>query len=221
LSENIIIELSNVYLKSDRGADLFRDLNFKLESGRSAVIQGPPGSGKTSLIDLMLGRRFADKGAVELFGNLIRKRRARQTNRIRRKIGGVGGPFELMPSLSVAENIVFPLVLAGERKRIQRERLLKMLSEFSLLKQAGERPDKLTRVEKTLAQFARASIANQPLLIIDEPSAGLDSKTFARISEYLVNVSLSGRSMIILTSEALEEKLPNCSYHRIQAGAIK
>jgi len=220
LSENVIVELNNVYLRSDRGVDLFRDLSFKLTAGQSAVIHGPPGSGKTSFIDLLLGQKFAEKGAVEMFGKVMRAGRGRQTNRIRQKIGGVGGSFELAPSFTVAENIVFPLVLAGEKKRVQTERLMKMLSEFSLLKQAGEHPDKLTRVEKTLAQFARASIANQPLIIIDEPTAGLDSRTFDRIFEYLVKVSMSGRSMIILTSEKIEQRLPNCSYHNIAGGEL-
>ncbi|MFZ5981560.1 MAG: ATP-binding cassette domain-containing protein, partial [Candidatus Zixiibacteriota bacterium] len=168
-----IVKLENVFMKNDRGGQVFQDLNLTLESGRSAIITGSAGSGKTSLVELLIGRRFAESGTVTVFDRVLRKGRKRVVKKVRRKIGGVGGVFGLLPSLTVAENITLPMVLAAARKKLQQERLLKMLSEFSLLKQAGEYPPNLTRVENYLVQFARASIANQPLIIIDEPSAGL------------------------------------------------
>ena len=220
MSKGAIVELSNIYLKSDRGGQVFRDLNFRLESGRSAVIVGGAGSGKSSLVEMLVGLRRPTSGSVELFGELVGSGRGRTIRRVRRKIGGVGGLFSLVPSFTVAENITYPLVIAAERKKVIKERLLKMLTEFSLLKQAGEYPDGLTRVENTLVQFARASIANQPLIVIDEPSAGLDQSTFERVLGYLVKVSLSGRSMIILASEPPPQELPSTSYYRIENGAL-
>jgi ABC-type ATPase involved in cell division len=220
VAQDVLVELNNVYLKSDRGGQVFRDLSFTLEVGRSAVITGAAGSGKTSLAELLVGLRPVQSGSVEVMGQTIKAKKVRTIKQVRRKIGGVGGIFGLMPSLTVAENITFPLILAGERRRIRRERLLKMLTEFSLLKQAGEYPPSLTRVENTLVQFARASIAHQPLMLIDEPLAGLDRKTYQRIFEYLVSVSLSGRSMIILSSEILSRELPNTDYYQIVDGAL-
>jgi len=125
-----------------------------------------------------------------------------------------------MPSLTVAENITFPLVLSGTRRKVRRERLLKILTQFSLLKQAGEYPRSLTRVESTLVQFARSSIAHQPLMIVDEPLAGLDRKTYQRVLEYLVSVSLSGRSMIILCSDPPSQPLPHTDYYHISNRAL-
>ena len=220
MAQDVLVELNNVYLKSDRGGQVFRDLSFTLEAGRSVVITGAAGSGKTSLAELLVGLRPVQSGSVEVMGQTIKAKKVRTIKQVRRKIGGVGGIFGLMPSLTVAENITFPLVLAGERRRIRRERLLKMLTEFSLLKQAGEYPHSLTRVENTLVQFARASIAHQPLMLIDEPLAGLDRKTYQWIFEFLVSVSLSGRSMIILSSEILSRELPNTDYYQIIDGAL-
>ena len=220
MAQDVLVELNNVYVKSDRGGQVFRDLSFTLKAGRSAVITGAAGSGKTSLAELLVGLRPVQSGSVEVMGQTIKPEKARIIKQVRKKIGGVGGIFGLMPSLTAAENITFPLVLAGERRRIRRERLLKMLTEFSLLKQAGEYPHSLTRVENTLVQFARASIAHQPLMLIDEPLAGLDRKTYQRIFEYLVSVSLSGRSMIILSSEILSRELPNTDYYQIIDGAL-
>ncbi len=215
-----LVEINNVYLKSDRGGQIFRDLSFNLESGHSAIIMGAAGSGKTSLAELLVGLRPAHSGSVDVLGRTIRPGAAGTIKYVRRRIGGVGGIFGLVPSLTVAENITLPLVLIGERRKTRRERLLKMLTEFSLLKQAGEYPRSLTRVENTLVQFARASIANQPLMLIDEPLAGLDRKTYQRILEYLISVSLSGRSMIILSSEAPSQELPHCDCYEIAEGRL-
>ncbi|MBN1212613.1 MAG: ATP-binding cassette domain-containing protein [candidate division Zixibacteria bacterium] len=215
-----IVELKDVFLRNDRGGHVFRDLNLTIEAGRSAVITGAAGSGKTSLAELLIGVRFAESGLVILFDEVMKRGKKRIIKRVRKKIGGVGGVFGLLPSLTVAENITLPMVISGVRKKIQQERLLKLLSEFSLLKQAGEYPPNLTRVESYLVQFARASIAGQPLIIIDEPSAGLDRKTYERIFEYLVKVSLSGRSMIILTSEIPSQQIPETDYYQIENGAL-
>jgi ABC-type ATPase involved in cell division len=218
--EKVVVELNNVSLESDRGGRVFNNLSFRLEAGRSAVITGSAGSGKSSMADLLIGLRFAQSGSVELFGEVVKPRRKRAIKRIRRKIGGVGGIFSLVPSFTVAENITYPLVLANERRKVLKERLRKMLVEFSLLNRAADYPGNLTRVEKTLVQFARASIAHQPLMIIDEPLAGLDRETYERIFEHLITVSLSGRSMVVLTSEIPSRQLPNTDYYQIAGGVL-
>lgn len=220
MSQATIVELNNVFLGSDRGTQIFKNFNFRLGSSRSAVIQGPAGSGKSSLVELLIGLRRPESGSIELFGESLGNMGQMRLGRFRRKIGGVGGLFELISSYTVTENIAFPLVLAGQGRKVRMELVLKMLSEFSLIKQAGTYPQRLTRVERTLVQFARASIANQPLMIIDEPSAGLDSSTYGRIHEFLVKSSFSGRSMIILTSEKTAEILPNTDYYQLKAGEL-
>jgi ABC-type ATPase involved in cell division len=216
-----IVELTNVSLKSERGDAVFRDLNLKVLPGRSAVILGAAGSGKTTLAGLLIGTRFADSGAVEVFGRLLKRNDKRAIRRVRRKIGGVGGMFGLLPLLTVAENITLPLVIASVRKKIRRDRLLKALTEFSLLKQARHYPEHLTRVENTMVQLARASVANQPLMIIDEPLSGLDVKTYRRVLEHLTKVALSGRSMIILAADMPPREFPGTDFLEIVNGALE
>ncbi len=220
MASKTIVEFHNVFHTSDRGEPIFEDLTFTVKAGRSLIISGKAGSGKTTLIELLLGLKKPDSGAVDLFGETIRPGRRRQLKRVRRRIGGVGGIYDLVPSMTVAENVLFPLVLTGERRSVRQERLMKMLTEFKLLKQAHLLPRQLTRVEYTLAQFARASIAHQPLLILDEPSAGLDPSTYKEIFEYLVRVSLSGRSMIIMTSHSDPDNLPEVDFRRIENGKL-
>ena len=220
MTQKVLVELNNIYVESDRAGPVFNNLCFRLTAGRSAVIIGSSGSGKTTLTELMVGSRFAQSGSVELFGKCLRPGQWKTIKRVRRKIGGVGGIFTLIPSFTVTENITFPLILAGVRRKTRQERLLKALTEFSLLKRAGDYPRTLTRVESTLVQFARASVAHQPLMIIDEPLAGLDRHTYQGIFEHLIAVSLSGRSMMILTSEVLSHELPNTDYYQLGNGTL-
>ena len=220
MSDKTIVELTNVYVKTDRGHDVFKDLNFKLLSGESAIIYGAAGSGKSTLIELIIGRKFADAGSVEVFGSLMKSNKKRHIKAVRRKTGGVGGIFSLVPNYTVSENIMYPLVLAGDSKKVRKERLLKMLTEFSLLKQANVYPDKLTRVENTLVQFARANVGHQPLILIDEPLAGLDQKTYERIYEYMVKLAVSGLSLVIVSSEELKAQLPNTSSYHLVNGVL-
>ena len=219
--DKVIVELNNVYLRSSRGYEVFRDLNFKLLAGHSAIIHGTAGSGKSSFIEMLIGRQFSESGSVEVFGNLITSCKKGFIKKNRRKIGGVGGIFSLVPSYTVADNISLPLILSGARRKSRNDRLSEILTEFSLLKQAKEFPANLTRVENMLVQFARASIAHQPLLIIDEPLAGFDQKTYQRLYDYMFKLAVSGLSLIIVSSEELENKLPNCQSYRINDGALE
>lgn len=216
MPDTVIVELSNVDLAYHRSGEIFRNLSLTLRPGETAVITGGPGSGKSSIAELLVGRKFAEAGSVEVFGENLRRGRKRALNRVRRRIGGVGGIFGLIPSYTVAQNISYPLVLAGMRKRTRRERLLRMLTEFSLLKKAADYPHTLTRVEHTLVQLARASIADQPLLVIDEPMAGLDTATAQRVFEFLVKASLSGRTMILLMADRLPGTFPNSTSYVIR-----
>lgn len=221
MSGKQIINLDNVYLKSSRGNALFENLSFQLESGRTAIITGAAGSGKSLFAKLLIGTKFTESGSVTVFDKILRKNGQGDITRIRKKIGGVGGMFTLIPHFTVAENILFPLILAGERKSVRKDKLFKILSEFSLLKQAGEYPHTLTRVEQTLVQFARGSIADQPLLLVDEPAAGLDKSTYQRIFDFLIKASLSGRSLIILSSDRPECNIPESVFYRLEGGVLK
>ena len=216
-----VVDLQNITMRTDRGGYVFRDLSLTLAPGESAIIVGTSGSGKTMLSKLLLGVAFPERGTVRVFGQEVRKRRRGRIKRIRRRVGGVGGIFGLMPSLTVAENIAYPMILTGTSRKIVKDRMLRMLSEFSLLKLANKYPTDLTRVESHLAQFARAAIANQPLMVIDEPAAGLDPANHARVFSFLVKVALSGRSMVILASGPPSEKIPNTRLLHLTGGVLQ
>lgn len=220
MEEKVLLELTNINIDTDSGEQLFRNLNFRLQAGRSAVLLGGAGSGKTVLVQLLVGGRSTVTGTIELFGEIVRKKRGGVVRRIRRKIGGVGGIFELMPNLTIAQNIEFPLIIDNVPQKQRKERVVKTLADFSLLKYAAMYPRTLTRVQNTLVQIARGSIANQPLMVIDEPFAGLDQTTYTRVMEHLEHISMSGRSLLVMTSTPLPQFLPNCDQYHFRDGEL-
>lgn len=215
--QTAIIDISDLYLKSDQGEDIFCGLNLRLLSGQSACISGPAGSGKSSLVEIILGLRRVESGSVEVFERTMSPRARRSQLWVRRRTGGVGGLFGLVPALTVEQNILLPLAIDGVPHNLQKDKLESVLNSFALTRVATQYPQSLTRVENTLVQFARASIADQPLLIIDEPSAGLDTQTYDRVFEYLVTASVGGRSMLIFSTEPQTRQLPFTSYRRIDS----
>lgn len=216
-----LVDLQHLKVKNPRGDFVFTDLCLTIEAGKSVVIMGPAGSGKTMIAQLLAGLVRPTEGEMELFGEPVLKRSQRQWRRLRRKIGGVGGPWGLISSLSVTENVLLPMVVMGERPQIQKERLWKLLGEFGLTKVATHHPANLTRVENMLCQIARASIAGQPLIVLDEPSSGLDSLTYLQVSEFMVKATVSGQSLLLLSSDQPPREIPGSRQLRIVNGHLE
>ncbi len=214
------LDLHQVTYTTDRGDTLFRNLDLTLRQGESLVIVGAAGTGKTRLLDILIGRTFADSGSVEVLGEELRKRRWGAVRRVRRRIGGVGGPFDLIPSFTVAKNLSIPMILAGESRKVRHERLFTTLADMSLLNLAKTYPFQLTRVERTMVQLARATIANQPLVLIDEPAAGVDPATYERVFGYLTKLILSGRSLLIVSAEPPQQDLPHTTVRFFHEGTL-
>lgn len=216
-----LLDIQHLKVKNARGDFVFTDLCLTLQAGQAMVITGPAGSGKSTLAELLVGLKVPTEGTMELFGEPVKPGRRRQWRKLRRKIGGVGGPWGLIPSLTVTENILLPMIIAGERPRIQRERLRKILGEFGLTRVAGHFPSNLTRVEAMLCQIARASIAGQPLVVLDEPSSGLDMPTYLQVCEFMVRASVSGQALLVLSSELPPREIPGSVRHRIVNGRLE
>lgn len=216
----MLIRMDNVFLSTDTREPIFRNLSFSLADGDSAVLIGGAGCGKTSFLELLVGLRFAESGAIELFGQQLKRGRTRAIRSVRRRIGGVGGPFTLIPSMTLRENVAVPLVVSGDGSKLLNDRLTRTLTDLSLLHLSGRFPRQLTRVESTLAQLARATVAGQSLVLIDEPLAGLDRATVEKLLDYLTKLSWSGQSLVITTTEPLPVALTRCVTRRFQNGSL-
>jgi len=220
-SGNNIVEIVDVTLSNVAGKRIFDRLDFDLSAGQAAVIVGPTGSGKTSLIELIIGKRTPESGAVMVFGRKMEAGNERLLKRTRNRIGGVGGIFQPISYQTVRENLVYPLILRGINASNRKARVSNVLSQLNLLSKKDEKAGNLSQGEKVLLMLGRAVVADQPLLLIDEPLAGLDVETSSLVSAFLKRLAVAGHSLIILTSSQAGLGIPDVSRYHIENGRLR
>lgn len=154
------------------------DLSLTLQARDFAVIVGPSGSGKTTLLNLIGCIDRPDTGRVEVLGQDVTALSERELTRLRRdRIGFIFQNFALIPVLSAAENVEYPLVLAGVAATERRLRVAEALDMVGLGARASHRPNALSGGQRQRVAIARALIKRPALVIADEPTANLDSRT--------------------------------------------
>jgi ABC-type multidrug transport system ATPase subunit len=211
-----IVELVDISLSSDTGLRLFENLNLTLAAGETAVITGSTGAGKTSMIELLIGRKKPESGSVMIFGEKINSKNARLIGEIRKRIGGVGGVFQPISYQTVYENMAYPLILRGLKASHRRERVTQVLARLNLLNKKAEKARFLSRGQQVLLMLGRAIVADQPLLLIDEPLAGLDARMAAVVTSLLKRLAVAGHSMIIFTTGHVVLELPDIHQYLIK-----
>jgi len=216
-----ILELTSVRASNRAGITVFRDLDFGLYAGDTAIIIGQTATGKTTLAELIVGTMKPERGSVKVFGKEIGMGNERQAIEIRRRIGGVGGIFDLIPNLTVSENILYPLILHGESKKERKIKLDQLLGQYNLTGRKKDKAFKLTRGEKVMALLARAVIADQPLLIIDEPLDRLDIATSENIIGLLKRLWAAGHALLILTNGRVGFEIPGSKEYQIKDGRLQ
>jgi len=214
------LELVEVVYADIHGRKIFDGLNLNLNYGTTTIIFGPTGSGKTSLTELIIGAESPESGQVFLFGQKVKAGRLVRLAGLRRKIGGVGGIFTPISNLKVKDNIAAPLLFRRESNFYKRNKIEKALLDFGLKSRGDDLAGNLSQGEKILVMLARATVADQPLLLIDEPLAGLDGKIREKVAERLRRLALGGHSMLILTASENESFIPGARRFRLEEGKL-
>ncbi len=180
-----------------------RGVDFVLRRGELAAVAGPSGSGKTTLLNLLGCLDDPDAGGVSLEGrDLAGLTRSEKTLLRRRRLGFVFQMFHLVPVLSAAENVEFPLLIDGVERRRRRERVREALAAVGLADRAGHRPDQLSGGERQRVAVARALVHDPVLVLADEPTANLDSDTGAAVVELLCRLNRErGLSLLLATHD--------------------
>ena len=177
--------------------------DFSISRGEFVAIVGPSGSGKSTLLALLGGLDRPSAGTIAVGDlELGRARDAELVKYRRERIGFIFQSFNLLPTRSAVENVEIPLVLNGIKPRERRTRALELLQLVGLEARADHRPNQLSGGEMQRVAVARA-LANQPLLILaDEPTGNLDTKTGASILSLLrQTVATRGVTLIIVTHD--------------------
>jgi putative ABC transport system ATP-binding protein len=155
-----------------------RGVDLEIEEGAFAAVVGPSGSGKTTIMNLVGGLDVPTAGSVSVAGTELAQLSSKQLSDLRlRSIGFVFQAYNLIPVLSARENVEFVLLLQGVGRRERRERAQKALAEVGLADLGDRRPAEMSGGQQQRVAVARAMVGSPSIVLADEPTANLDSKT--------------------------------------------
>lgn len=161
-------------------------VSFQIERGEFVAIMGPSGSGKSTLLHLLGGLDKPTNGEVTLADQTISLLSDRQATLVRRRnIGFVFQAYNLLPTLTAEENIMLPIIIDGKKPRDFKDRYEELIQLVGLGDRQAHKPDQLSGGEQQRVALARALITEPSILLADEPTGNLDSKTSVTIMELL------------------------------------
>tara|TARA_R110000850_G_scaffold125485_5_gene243890 strand:+ start:1810 stop:2511 length:702 start_codon:yes stop_codon:yes gene_type:complete len=197
------LEISSV-TKSYDATPVLRGVSLSLDPGERVALMGPSGSGKSTLLNCIGGIDRPDEGLIRVGGVDLGKLNEDELCRLRREsVSTVFQFFHLLPTLSVTENIEFPLQLLGQSAAQRRDRVSELIGEVGLRDRSGSMPNELSGGEMQRVAIARALAIQPKLILADEPTGNLDSKTGESILDLLESVSdRHNIAMLVVTHSA-------------------
>jgi putative ABC transport system ATP-binding protein len=201
-----MIELEGIekaYRAGSRIVPVLRDVTLRIQEGEFVALMGSSGSGKSTLLNILGILDDYDAGAYHLGGTLIRDLSQTAAAHYRNRfIGFVFQSFNLLAYKTALENVELPLQYRGVPRRERRERALDALGKLGLAARADHVPSELSGGEKQRVAIARALIAEPRVLLADEPTGALDTKTSHHIMDLLEAANASGITLVLVTHEA-------------------
>lgn len=176
------------------------DVSFSVEQGEYVAIMGESGSGKTTLLNILAALDRATSGEVLLDGKKLSEIKERQLSAFRRdNLGFVFQDFNLLDTFSLKDNIVLPLVLAGESYAQMQIRLKPLANKLGIKNLLEKYPYEVSGGQKQRAAVARALITNPKLILADEPTGALDSRSTAELLKVFDQVNEEGQTILMVT----------------------
>lgn len=201
----MILNLQNIYKDYQQEklvVPVLKDVSLTVEEGEYVAIMGPSGSGKTTLMNIIGCLDRPTSGTYELAGENVLKLKDRELSDLRLKsIGFVFQSFQLMPRESAVENVALPLSYAGVRKKERRIRATKALERVGLGDRVNFRPTQLSGGQKQRVAIARAMVNHPKILLADEPTGALDSKSGEQIMELFDSLNQEGVTIVMITHD--------------------
>jgi putative ABC transport system ATP-binding protein len=193
--------LSKSYLEGERHRPVFQQVTLDIAKGQVVAVLGKSGSGKTTLLNLISGIDRVDEGQIILDGQRLTSLAERQLTLFRRRqIGFIFQFFNLIPTLSVWENLILPLELNGLDNLPGFQRADELLETIGLADRKAAFPDRLSGGEQQRVAIARALVHDPQLVLADEPTGNLDEETGRIVLALLEQLTRrSGKSMVLVT----------------------
>jgi putative ABC transport system ATP-binding protein len=218
-----ISNLSKVYSTAKVRVVALQEVTLGLEDGVFAAVTGASGSGKSTLLNLLGGLDTPTEGTIEVEGRKISEMNREELALYRRSgVGMIFQSFNLIPGLDALENVALPLMFAGIPKRERRQRVTEMLARVGLGARMRHRPSELSGGEQQRLAIARALINKPLVLLADEPTGNLDSRTAREIVSLLAGLNRDqGLTVVLVThEEALAREFAHLGV-RLQDGRLQ
>lgn len=200
-----MIELAGIHRYFQVGEQTVHALDgidLTIDKGEYLSVMGPSGSGKSTLLNVIALLDKPSSGRYLLNGHDVTQLSDDELAKVRREnIGFVFQFFHLIPRLTAAENVEMPMILAGVAPRERKQRVDEALANVNLQDRARHRPDQLSGGQLQRIAIARAMIMQPEILLADEPTGNLDSKSGGEIIELLENLNRQGVTLIIITHD--------------------
>ncbi len=206
LTSSLVVDVHAVEKSFGDGANrihVLKQVDFQARSGEITMLVGPSGCGKTTLLSAIAGTLKVESGEINVFGNPLEKMSGGALTRFRAKnIGFIFQQFNLIPTLTVAENVSVPLLIQGVSSGKALKRTREILERVGLGTRWNERPNKLSGGQQQRVAIARALVHEPPLVICDEPTAALDAQNGEIVLDLFRQVARSAdRAVIIVTHD--------------------
>ncbi len=202
----MILNLQNIYkdyYQEKMVVPVLKDISLSVEEGEYVAIMGPSGSGKTTLMNIIGCLDLPTSGSYELAGQDVLKLKDKELSDLRlSSIGFVFQSFHLMPRQTALENVALPLSYTNAKKAERKERATKALERVGLGDRVDFRPTQLSGGQKQRVAIARAMVNNPKILLADEPTGALDSKSGEQIMELFSKLNEEGVTIVMITHDA-------------------
>ncbi|MCX7862958.1 MAG: ABC transporter ATP-binding protein [Bacteroidales bacterium] len=205
MASNNLIELKQLFKFYQVGTEIIkalRNINLTINKNEYVAIMGPSGSGKSTMMNILGCLDTPTYGQYFLNGKDVSKMNENELAEIRNKeVGFVFQTFNLMPRYSALENVALPLVYAGVSKTVRLQKAKEVLERVGLGDRIKHKPNELSGGQRQRVAIARAMINNPSIILADEPTGNLDSKTSIEIMKLFGEIHQMGNTVIIVTHE--------------------
>jgi putative ABC transport system ATP-binding protein len=195
-------EIVKIYYRGSEELQILKKISLKVTKGDFVAIIGPSGSGKSTLMNMIGLLDAPTSGSYKLDGVATEKLSDNQLAALRnQKLGFIFQQFNLLPRLTAIENVELPMIYAGYNQKQRREQAMNMLSLLGMGERGHHKPSELSGGQQQRVAIARALALSPSIILADEPTGALDSKTGEEVLELIMKLNAQGNTIVLITHD--------------------